>query len=592
MSSSNRLLTAVVAAMMALVVLIVVVFDDSGDSTTAKLNCANTSQTNTGGTTGSTVPQGVPAGALSKPLKTGTYKVGDGWHIPSRPDHEGVDLAADDGTPIYAMADGVVAASGPASGFGLWIVINHIIDGQRMSTVYGHMNDGQLLVNGGAVVHAGDHIANVGHNGEASGPHLHFEVWLNGNRLDAAHSDPTHQGPYTVDPQPWIERGVDPGTQTNAATAVSGPRATTPVPAPAPVGTSTPPVSLAAASQAEMASLPSDIGSEAHLQIDTIRVARAVHAKFPQITTMYGWRESDPYPDHPSGKAIDVMIPNWDTDTGRQLGDQVRDYIWAHKDLFDLNYMIWRQTYYGSDGSSNLMEDRSNKEATPDANAAANHFNHVHITTHGGGLPQPGQSYGAAPEVDVTGTTATPGNCKIGADSGVGDDNATFTEVVPERYRKWILLSAKQCKELSPALIGGQLKVESGFTEHVTSPAGARGPAQFMHDTWVGNPGSPGYGFKVDDAGNRVGDAGGGDIEAIPDAVMAQGRYDCDLAASVRKLIESGQVTGDVTTLMLVAYNGGLQLVKDAGGVPLNAESQGYAPAVKAAMKTVVVEAT
>lgn len=86
--------------------------------------------------------------------------------------HYGIDLANAIGTPIVAAADGVVAESGPASGFGLWIRIRHS-DGTI--TVYGHIN--RSLVVAGQKVRAGQEIAEMGNRGNSTGPHLHFEVW-------------------------------------------------------------------------------------------------------------------------------------------------------------------------------------------------------------------------------------------------------------------------------------------------------------------------------------------------------------------------------------------------------------------------------
>lgn len=101
--------------------------------------------------------------------------------------HYGDDLAAPLNTPIHASGDGTVAAAGSASGFGDWIVIDHIISGQKVSTVYGHMYPSGLHVHAGQIVKQGDHIADVGANGEATGPHCHFEVWP-GGRLTGGHA--------------------------------------------------------------------------------------------------------------------------------------------------------------------------------------------------------------------------------------------------------------------------------------------------------------------------------------------------------------------------------------------------------------------
>ncbi|MDQ4094119.1 MAG: M23 family metallopeptidase [Actinomycetota bacterium] len=86
--------------------------------------------------------------------------------------HWGIDVANSIGTPILAAADGVVAESGPASGFGLWVRLRHT-DGTI--TVYGHIN--RSLVKEGQKVRAGQKIAEVGNRGNSTGPHLHFEVW-------------------------------------------------------------------------------------------------------------------------------------------------------------------------------------------------------------------------------------------------------------------------------------------------------------------------------------------------------------------------------------------------------------------------------
>ncbi|WP_373280957.1 M23 family metallopeptidase [Nocardia higoensis] len=107
--------------------------------------------------------------------------------------HLGVDIAAPIGTPIYAVADGTVIDAGPASGFGMWVRIKHE-DGTV--TVYGHVDTATVSV--GEYVMAGDQIATVGNRGFSTGPHVHFEVWLNGNDK--------------VDPLPWLaSRGISLG---------------------------------------------------------------------------------------------------------------------------------------------------------------------------------------------------------------------------------------------------------------------------------------------------------------------------------------------------------------------------------------------
>ncbi|GAA1877227.1 hypothetical protein GCM10009836_68300 [Pseudonocardia ailaonensis] len=109
---------------------------------------------------------------------TGRFTSGFGarWGVT----HYGIDLAAPIGTPIFAFTDGVVEESGPASGFGMWVVLKHP-DGTH--TVYGHINRSFVTV--GQTVKAGEEIAEVGNRGQSTGPHLHFEIWdANKNKVN------------------------------------------------------------------------------------------------------------------------------------------------------------------------------------------------------------------------------------------------------------------------------------------------------------------------------------------------------------------------------------------------------------------------
>jgi cell wall-associated NlpC family hydrolase len=111
--------------------------------------------------------------------------------------HNGQDLAAPCGTPIYAVADATVLLAGPASGYGNYIVLDH---GSGFHTGYGH--EQTVLVRAGQQVHRGQQIANVGSLGDSTGCHLHFNTVTGG--LDGPWS-----GTY-VDPKPiLIQHGAD-----------------------------------------------------------------------------------------------------------------------------------------------------------------------------------------------------------------------------------------------------------------------------------------------------------------------------------------------------------------------------------------------
>ena len=104
--------------------------------------------------------------------------------------HAGIDLASGIGSPVRAAAAGVVRSSGSESGYGRAIRIEHA-DGTV--TLYGHMS--ALLADVGDRVDAGELIGREGNTGRSTGPHLHFEVRVNGT---------------PVNPLPWLrKRGID-----------------------------------------------------------------------------------------------------------------------------------------------------------------------------------------------------------------------------------------------------------------------------------------------------------------------------------------------------------------------------------------------
>jgi murein DD-endopeptidase MepM/ murein hydrolase activator NlpD len=95
--------------------------------------------------------------------------------------HDGVDIAASMGTPILAMADGVISWSGDRSGFGLMVEITH---GQGYTTRYAHAS--ATLVKVGDRISKGQPVALVGSSGRSTGPHLHVEVRRLGRVVDPA----------------------------------------------------------------------------------------------------------------------------------------------------------------------------------------------------------------------------------------------------------------------------------------------------------------------------------------------------------------------------------------------------------------------
>ncbi|MGW3483877.1 peptidoglycan DD-metalloendopeptidase family protein [Rhodococcus indonesiensis] len=162
-------------------------------------------------------PDGVgtlaPSGPIRLPTAVGTTQLTSGFGPRWGTDHRGIDLAGPIGTPIYAALDGIVVDVGPASGFGTWIVIDSLVGDQPVSTVYGHMYPYGLRVREGQHVTAGQHIADIGNDGQSTGPHLHFEYW-EGGRL---------QGGTPLDPLTELSGALaSSGPAGDTATLVSG----------------------------------------------------------------------------------------------------------------------------------------------------------------------------------------------------------------------------------------------------------------------------------------------------------------------------------------------------------------------------------
>lgn len=125
-------------------------------------------------------------GVMAWPIaKSGTY-ITSGYGVREHPiqgvikQHTGIDIGnAGFGAPVIAAADGVVTMAGYYGGYGNCVIINH---GNGISTLYGHGQ--KILTEVGKEVKKGDLILEVGSTGNSTGPHLHFEVRINGSCVD------------------------------------------------------------------------------------------------------------------------------------------------------------------------------------------------------------------------------------------------------------------------------------------------------------------------------------------------------------------------------------------------------------------------
>ncbi|HNP15590.1 MAG TPA: peptidoglycan DD-metalloendopeptidase family protein, partial [Terrimesophilobacter sp.] len=99
--------------------------------------------------------------------------------------HHGVDFTPGYGAAIQAIADGVVSSvdNGDWS-YGENVIVDHVINGQKVQSLYAHMMRGSIRVVVGQAVKVGDEIGQVGSTGESTGPHLHLEIHINGVPVD------------------------------------------------------------------------------------------------------------------------------------------------------------------------------------------------------------------------------------------------------------------------------------------------------------------------------------------------------------------------------------------------------------------------
>ncbi len=119
----------------------------------------------------------------SSPIAAAYNSSSYGWRIDpfngNKAFHEGLDFTANTGTPIRAAADGIVSSAERTPDYGNIVKIDH---GAGLETRYAHAS--KLLVKAGERVVKGQIVAEVGSTGRSTGPHLHYEIRLNGNSLD------------------------------------------------------------------------------------------------------------------------------------------------------------------------------------------------------------------------------------------------------------------------------------------------------------------------------------------------------------------------------------------------------------------------
>lgn len=133
---------------------------------------------------GGSIPSSLPfsASAITSGFGMRMHPILGGWRA-----HTGIDLAAPLGSPVAAASNGVVTKADWAGGYGLYVSLDN---GSGIQTRYGHMS--RLNVAAGQLVHVGDIIGYVGSTGRSTGPHLHYELRVNGQAIDPVSAQRSH----------------------------------------------------------------------------------------------------------------------------------------------------------------------------------------------------------------------------------------------------------------------------------------------------------------------------------------------------------------------------------------------------------------
>lgn len=129
------------------------------------------------------------------PVDTPTVSSDYGWRTPPcrgcSADHKGVDFVPGYGTPVYAATDGMVVDIGAGGGYGVYVELAHLVTNsegvtQEWTTLYAHMRTNSIPeeLKIGSVVKTGEQIGEVGSTGVSTGPHLHFELKIEGENVD------------------------------------------------------------------------------------------------------------------------------------------------------------------------------------------------------------------------------------------------------------------------------------------------------------------------------------------------------------------------------------------------------------------------
>jgi len=280
---------------------------------------------------------------------TGAYKL-----------HTGVDFAAPTGTHILAAADGRVAFAGPASGYGHLILIEHTVGGKQVATGYAHMYADGIHVKVGDSVTAGQYIADVGMDGYATGPHLHFEV-----RPGGANASP-------VDPEPWLSSNgatnVEGGAAGGGAGCASGGHATS-------------------YEGDQPGNLVDDPTTDGKITERTAHILAQVEKNFPESHWSCWSPRTGQQSEHPLGRACDGTFGN---SIGTAAGGHALDYGWKvtnwlkdNAETLGVEYLIWQGRIWSVARDSEGWRTYDGGGMHDPSSVTGGHYDHLHFTAKG-----------------------------------------------------------------------------------------------------------------------------------------------------------------------------------------------------------------
>ncbi|WP_167131787.1 M23 family metallopeptidase [Paramicrobacterium chengjingii] len=277
--------------------------------------------------------------------------------------HTGTDLAAPDGTPILAAADGTVTVAGPTGGYGNLIVIEHTLDGKTVATGYGHMWDTGIHVQPGDRVTAGQHIGDVGSSGNSTGPHLHFEVRPGGTNAEA------------IDAAKWL----------NDHNAADLPEATGD---PSGCDTSKNTADEPATVDGDPDQTVDDPTSTGQITARMAHVMAQARSAFPDT----GWAcyspRSGTKSEHPLGRACDITFGNQigTYPTAGQLEDgwQTTNWMKEHAQALGVEYLIWQGKIWSLARDDEGWRIYNGGGMYDPGDVTGGHFDHLHVTVKTG----------------------------------------------------------------------------------------------------------------------------------------------------------------------------------------------------------------